>query len=127
MSGQTIGDRYRLEQPLGGGAMGVVWLADDLELERQVAIKVLAKDADRARFEREAHAAAALRTRTSARSTTTASPTAALHGARVSARRNARRSTRRRPAASRRQRSGSPTSSLPASRMRTDAASSIAT
>ena len=60
MSGQTIGDRYALEQPLGGGAMGSVWLAHDLELERQVAIKVLAKDADRARFEREAHAVAGL-------------------------------------------------------------------
>jgi eukaryotic-like serine/threonine-protein kinase len=60
MSGQTIGDRYALEQPLGGGAMGSVWLAHDLELERKVAVKVLAKDADRARFEREAHAVAGL-------------------------------------------------------------------
>ena len=33
--------------------MGDVWLAHDLELERPVALKLLAPDAERARFERE--------------------------------------------------------------------------
>jgi serine/threonine-protein kinase len=60
MPRRTIGGRYELEQPLGGGAMSSVWLAHDAELDRKVAVKLLASDADRARFEREAHAVAAL-------------------------------------------------------------------
>src|SRR5262245_8591456 len=40
--------------------MSQVWAADDLELDRTVAVKLLAADADPARFEREARAAAAL-------------------------------------------------------------------
>src|SRR4051794_16347855 len=60
MASRTIADRYELEQPLGGGAMSSVWLAHDRELERKVAVKLLAHDADRARFEREAHAVAGL-------------------------------------------------------------------
>ena len=40
--------------------MSAVWLAHDDELERRVAVKMLAPSADRARFEREARAAAAL-------------------------------------------------------------------
>jgi serine/threonine-protein kinase len=40
--------------------MSSVWLAQDEELGRQVAVKMLAQSADRARFEREARAAAAL-------------------------------------------------------------------
>jgi serine/threonine-protein kinase len=60
MPRQTIGGRYELEQPLGGGSMSSVWLAHDRELERKVAVKLLAPDADRARFEREAHAVASL-------------------------------------------------------------------
>jgi serine/threonine-protein kinase len=58
--GEVIDGRYRLEQPLGRGSMAEVWLATDVELERPVALKLLAPDADRARFEREARAAAAL-------------------------------------------------------------------
>jgi serine/threonine-protein kinase len=58
--GEVIGERYRLERQLGHGSMAEVWLARDLELERPVALKLLAPDADRARFEREARAAAAL-------------------------------------------------------------------
>src|SRR5439155_15129780 len=58
--GKVIGERYRLERQLGHGAMSEVWLATDLELQRPVALKLLAPDADRARFEREARAAAAL-------------------------------------------------------------------
>jgi serine/threonine-protein kinase len=60
MSGRAIGGRYELEQPLGSGAMSAVWLARDKELGRRVAVKLLARDADRARFEREAQAVAAL-------------------------------------------------------------------
>src|SRR5881392_4449660 len=40
--------------------MSEVWVADDTELGRRVALKLLAPDADAARFEREAHAVAAL-------------------------------------------------------------------
>ena len=40
--------------------MSEVWLATDLELDRPVALKLLAPNADRQRFEREARAAAAL-------------------------------------------------------------------
>jgi serine/threonine-protein kinase len=57
---RIIAGRYRPVRRLGQGAMGDVWLADDVELERPVALKLLAPDADHARFEREARAAAAL-------------------------------------------------------------------
>jgi serine/threonine-protein kinase len=57
---ELIAGRYRLLEPLGRGAMSSVWLAQDEELERRVAVKMLAPSADRARFEREARAAAAL-------------------------------------------------------------------
>src|SRR3954452_2906839 len=40
--------------------MSEVWAADDIELGRRVALKLLARDADPARFEREAQAVAAL-------------------------------------------------------------------
>src|SRR5437868_3225595 len=40
--------------------MSDVWAADDIELGRRVALKLLARDADPARFEREAQAVAAL-------------------------------------------------------------------
>jgi serine/threonine-protein kinase len=57
---ELIAGRYRLLEPLGRGAMSSVWLAQDEELQRRVAVKMLAPNADRARFEREARAAAAL-------------------------------------------------------------------
>ena len=60
MAEELIAGRYRLIEPLGRGAMSSVWLAQDEELGRRVAVKMLAPSADRARFEREARAAAAL-------------------------------------------------------------------
>ncbi|MDQ2981068.1 MAG: serine/threonine protein kinase, partial [Actinomycetota bacterium] len=58
--GETIGGRYRLEQRLGAGGMGEVWAAHDTQLDRRVALKLLGAHADPIRFEREAHAVAAL-------------------------------------------------------------------
>ena len=60
MAPEISGGRYRLEESIGRGAMSEVWAARDVELERRVAIKLLAPGADPARFEREARAAAAL-------------------------------------------------------------------
>jgi serine/threonine-protein kinase len=56
----VISGRYRLEQRIGSGGMSEVWAATDLELDRTVAVKLLAPDADPARFDREARAAAGL-------------------------------------------------------------------
>jgi serine/threonine protein kinase/tetratricopeptide (TPR) repeat protein len=60
----VLKNRYRLNSEIGRGGMGIVYRATDLELHRDVAIKVLpdrvsAPDA-RERFLREARAAAAL-------------------------------------------------------------------
>jgi eukaryotic-like serine/threonine-protein kinase len=60
MADEVIAGRYRLDEPLGRGSMSAVWAADDLELGRRVAVKMLGPRADRQRFEREARAAAAL-------------------------------------------------------------------
>lgn len=64
MIGQTI-SHYKILEELGRGGMGEVYLAEDLKLERKVAIKFLPQhltiDKDNVeRFEREAKAAASL-------------------------------------------------------------------
>jgi serine/threonine-protein kinase len=55
-----IAGRYRLDEQIGAGGMAEVWRGRDEELDRTVAIKILAPGADRARFDREGRAAAAL-------------------------------------------------------------------
>ena len=63
-------DRYQLEEPLGRGAMGEVWLATDLQTNQPVALKLLALSREfspedladvHERFMREARAARQLR------------------------------------------------------------------
>ena len=60
MAAELIDDRYRLEERIAVGGMAEVWAAEDLELERRVAIKLLLSPADPERFAREARAAAGL-------------------------------------------------------------------
>jgi serine/threonine-protein kinase len=62
---EALAGRYTVERELGRGGMGVVYLARDLTLERQVAIKLLpaelaAQPELRARFLRETRTAAGL-------------------------------------------------------------------
>ncbi len=64
-AGDIVGGKYTIEALLGAGGMGAVFLASHAQLRRHVAIKFLLSEAMSnpdafARFEREAHAAAAL-------------------------------------------------------------------
>jgi serine/threonine-protein kinase len=63
--GTMVDDRYRIDRKIGSGGMADVWLAEDTELDRSVAIKVLhdrfAQDKEFVqRFQREAQSAAGL-------------------------------------------------------------------
>jgi eukaryotic-like serine/threonine-protein kinase len=61
-AGDTVG-HFRVLRQLGAGGMGIVYLAEDLQLGRQIALKVLTAAHDPAatrRFLREARAASAL-------------------------------------------------------------------
>jgi serine/threonine protein kinase len=68
LTGHLLCDRYRVARVIGRGGMGAVYRASDVRLEREVAVKVItAGTADvairmrlRARFHREARAAARL-------------------------------------------------------------------
>ena len=64
--GLVIAERYHLERKLGAGGMGSVWLANDLSLGSACAIKLVDPDKIgneevRVRFQREARAAAQIR------------------------------------------------------------------
>lgn len=65
-AGVLVAGRYRLASKIGSGGMGTVWLAQDLSLDANCAIKLIeddkATDAEnRMRFEREAKVSAQLR------------------------------------------------------------------
>ncbi len=63
--GSVVSDRFELLERLGGGSMGMIWRADDLDTGQTVALKIMrpsiaADPTLRHRFKREARHAAAL-------------------------------------------------------------------
>src|SRR5699024_12428044 len=65
LEGHLLNERYQIKSIIGGGGMANVYLADDIILQREVAIKMLrleyANDEEFiARFDREAKAATSL-------------------------------------------------------------------
>jgi serine/threonine protein kinase len=66
MVGELVDDRYRIVALLGQGGMGAVYVAEQVALRREVALKVLLQglacdDSSARRFEREARAASRIR------------------------------------------------------------------
>jgi serine/threonine protein kinase len=65
--GKLVANKYRLERPLAAGGMGAVWIARHLELDVEIALKFILEqpseeaETSRARFKREAQAAARLK------------------------------------------------------------------
>jgi serine/threonine-protein kinase len=62
LEGRTLGERYRVETLIGRGGMADVYRAEDVMLDRTVAVKVLTErdDGERDRFLREARSMARL-------------------------------------------------------------------
>src|SRR5438445_10007506 len=61
--GRTLANRYKVISLLGKGGMGAVYEAEQIDLQRRVAVKVLVREAepnDLLRFKQEALAAAGL-------------------------------------------------------------------
>jgi eukaryotic-like serine/threonine-protein kinase len=67
-SGRVIAGKYRIDSMIGEGAMGTVWMATHVNLGQRVAVKLISpeladSESARLRFDAEAKAAAALRSR----------------------------------------------------------------
>ncbi|SEL02395.1 Serine/threonine protein kinase [Stigmatella aurantiaca] len=65
MSGRQIGNRYLLERRIADGGMGTIWVAHDAQLQRRVALKLMALGLPasaqaRSQFEQEARTIAQL-------------------------------------------------------------------